>query len=161
MKKTNKKGFTLAELLIVIAIIAVLIAIAIPTFSGALRNARLQTDHANIRSAYAMAMTANMMGGVDYNGTFEATPTTATSAPTYYFQKDGSLFKSSDTGTNNPYELQVKAVNDGTTDECTASVGCQQSGTATHDKGYKITIQYKEITGTTGEYEWQVVLTNS
>ena len=32
MKQTNKKGFTLAELLIVVAIIAVLVAIAIPVF---------------------------------------------------------------------------------------------------------------------------------
>ncbi len=157
MKKTNKKGFTLAELLIVIAIIAVLIAIAIPTFSGALRNARLQTDHANIRSAYAMAMTANMMGGVDYNGTFEATPDS--SAPTYYFQKDGSLFKSGDSGTNTPYELQVEAKNDGTTDECTASVGCQQSTPATHKKGNVISIQYKAKTAGGSDYEWQVVLT--
>ena len=33
MNKTNKKGFTLAELLIVVAIIAVLVAIAIPVFT--------------------------------------------------------------------------------------------------------------------------------
>ena len=32
--KENKKGFTLAELLIVVAIIAVLVAIAIPIFTA-------------------------------------------------------------------------------------------------------------------------------
>lgn len=55
MKKTlhNKKGFTLAELLIVVAIIAVLVAIAIPIFSSQLEKAREATDMANIRSAYA------------------------------------------------------------------------------------------------------------
>lgn len=63
MKKMNKKGFTLAELLIVIAIIAILIAIAIPAFSGALENAKIQTDHANLRSAYAMVQVAKMQGG--------------------------------------------------------------------------------------------------
>ena len=35
----NKKAFTLAELLVVVAIIAILVAIAIPTFSSATRKA--------------------------------------------------------------------------------------------------------------------------
>ena len=39
MKK--KKGFTLAELLIVVAIIAVLVAISIPIFTSQLKKARL------------------------------------------------------------------------------------------------------------------------
>lgn len=51
--KNNRKGFTLAELLIVVAIIAVLVAIAIPVFTGQLEKAREATDAANIRSAYA------------------------------------------------------------------------------------------------------------
>ena len=53
MKKNNKKGFTLAELLIVVAIIAVLTAIAIPVFTTQLEKSREGTDAANIRSAYA------------------------------------------------------------------------------------------------------------
>ena len=51
----SKKGFTLAELLIVVAIIAVLTAIAIPVFSSQLEKARQATDLANLRSAYAEA----------------------------------------------------------------------------------------------------------
>ena len=54
MKKlNNKKGFTLAELLIVVAIIAVLVAISIPIFSSQLEKAREATDLANVRAAYA------------------------------------------------------------------------------------------------------------
>ena len=53
LKKMNKKGFTLAELLIVVAIIAVLVAISIPIFSSQLEKAKEATDMANIRSAYA------------------------------------------------------------------------------------------------------------
>ena len=46
-------GFTLMEMLIVVAIIAVLVAVAIPTFSSQLHKARVATDWANVRSYYA------------------------------------------------------------------------------------------------------------
>ncbi|MBQ3120182.1 MAG: prepilin-type N-terminal cleavage/methylation domain-containing protein [Peptococcaceae bacterium] len=54
-RSKDKKGFTLAELLIVVAIIAVLVAIAIPVFTGQLEKAREAADIANIRAAYAEA----------------------------------------------------------------------------------------------------------
>ena len=54
MKKLNTKaGFTLAELLIVVAIIAVLVAISIPVFSAQLERSRENTDLANMRAAKA------------------------------------------------------------------------------------------------------------
>ncbi len=56
MRKNNRKGFTLAELLIVVAIIAVLVAIAIPVFTTQLEKSREATDQANVRSAYAQVM---------------------------------------------------------------------------------------------------------
>lgn len=56
--KNNKKGFTLAELLIVVAIIAVLVAIAIPVFTNQLEKSREATDEANIRSLYAETVAA-------------------------------------------------------------------------------------------------------
>ena len=55
-KFTNKKGFTLMEMLIVVAIIAILVAIAIPTFASQLNKARVAVDEANIRSGYADVM---------------------------------------------------------------------------------------------------------
>ena len=54
--KKNNKGFTLAELLIVVAIIAVLVAVAIPVFTTQLEKTRQATDLANIRSSYAGAV---------------------------------------------------------------------------------------------------------
>jgi len=51
MKK--KKGFTLMELLIVIAIIVVLVAISIPVFKGQITKANETADVADIRSCYA------------------------------------------------------------------------------------------------------------
>lgn len=55
-KEQNKKGFTLAELLIVVAIIAVLVAISIPIFTAQLRKARLAANKANARAALSAAM---------------------------------------------------------------------------------------------------------
>lgn len=40
MKKNNKKGFTIVELVIVIAVIAILSAVLIPTFSSVIGNAQ-------------------------------------------------------------------------------------------------------------------------
>ncbi len=67
MKKNNNKGFTLAELLVVVAILAILVAVAIPVFGNALDNARKTADDANIRSAYAQ-YTITAMGSSTFNG---------------------------------------------------------------------------------------------
>ena len=58
----NRKGFTLAELLIVVAIIAVLVAIAIPIFGKQLEKSREATDLANVRAAYAEVMAEAITG---------------------------------------------------------------------------------------------------
>lgn len=53
MNKMNKKGFTLIEMLVVIAIIAILVAIIIPVVSAATERAAESRDAANIRAAIA------------------------------------------------------------------------------------------------------------
>ena len=53
--KHGKNGFTLAELLIVVAIIAVLVAISIPIFTSQLEKSRDAVTVSNIRAAYAEA----------------------------------------------------------------------------------------------------------
>lgn len=81
MKKTNnKKGFTLAELLVVVAIIAVLVAISIPIFTSQLEKSRDATDEANVRSAIAEVTAAVLAddkvssGDVTYSdGTYTVT----------------------------------------------------------------------------------------
>ena len=60
LKKMNKKGFTLAELLIVVAIIAVLVAISIPIFTSQLEKSRDAVTLSNLRAAYAQAQVAEL-----------------------------------------------------------------------------------------------------
>ncbi len=61
----NKKGFTLAELLIVVAIIGVLVAISIPVFTAQLDRAKIAVDQANVRSAKAAALAEWMTSGMN------------------------------------------------------------------------------------------------
>lgn len=60
--KREKNGFTLAELLIVVAIIAVLVAISIPIFTSQLEKAREAVDLDTVRSAYSTMKYAEMLG---------------------------------------------------------------------------------------------------
>lgn len=95
-KLNNKKGFTLMEMLIVVAIIAVLVAIAIPVFNGALTKSKEAADVANIRALYAEwqvgilpenktlpADKDKFLAGPDNNGTTEFTFNYADTKLTY------------------------------------------------------------------------------
>ncbi len=83
MKKQNKQGFTLAELLIVVAIIAILVSIAIPIFTNNLRRAKAAVDLSSVRSAKAAAAAEYLTDG-------------ATGQKTYYF--DNGVIKTSSDG---------------------------------------------------------------
>ena len=67
--KKRKAGFTLAELLIVVAIIAVLVSISIPIFTSQLKKARLAVDHSAMRDAYAAIRVANNTEEITIDGT--------------------------------------------------------------------------------------------
>ena len=56
--RRDMHGFTLAELLIVVAIIAVLTAIAVPVFTTQLEKSREIVDFSNVRSAYSEVVAA-------------------------------------------------------------------------------------------------------
>ncbi len=91
-KIKNSKGFTLMEMLIVVAIIAVLVAIAIPTFTTSLNKARVATDEANIRSGYA-----SVMAEILTNQISDDTNAGNAANATYTLLVDGSVRKEGDT----------------------------------------------------------------
>ncbi len=59
MKRNNKKGFTIVELVIVIAVIAILSAVLIPTFGGIVEKANASAAQQEARNAYTQYV-ANM-----------------------------------------------------------------------------------------------------
>ena len=61
-RKLTKKGFTLAELLIVVAILAILVAVSIPIFTTKLADAKKATDEANLRACKALVANAIITG---------------------------------------------------------------------------------------------------
>lgn len=69
MKKLNKKGFTIVELVIVIAVIAILAAVMIPTFSGiiekAKKSAAQQEAAALWQETYALDLSDGELDGLD------------------------------------------------------------------------------------------------
>ena len=63
MKKTNKKGFTIVELVIVIAVIAILAGVMIPTFGNIIENANKNAVLQGATSAYKSLHAIDLLDG--------------------------------------------------------------------------------------------------
>ena len=66
MKRNNKKGFTIVELVIVIAVIAILSAVLIPTFTGIVDKAEATADLQNARNAYTEYLVDHPTAEIEY-----------------------------------------------------------------------------------------------
>ena len=63
MKRSNKKGFTIVELVIVIAVIGILAAVLIPTFSSVVDKANKSAAEQELKSAYTIALAEAITDG--------------------------------------------------------------------------------------------------
>ena len=91
-KLKKQGGFTMVELLIVVAIIAILVAVSIPLMNQALETSREAVDLANERDAKGLAVTAYMTmqeGDPGEVGIHKGVGTTGGSA--YYTVSDDNL----------------------------------------------------------------------
>lgn len=124
-KLQNKKGFTLVEMLVVVAIIAILIAISIPLVNNALEKARDATDDANFRSAAGLATIKYLTEGED-------------AADTYYYYTNkasqGGLYASKTAATT------ADAGNEAYKSQCTETAGTHTQTETKKNSYIKVTI---------------------
>ena len=97
MKKMNKKGFTIVELVIVIAVIAILAAVMIPTFGGIIGKANKssaeQTAKALWKEAYGIDLADGLEDGLENKEEIKIetkTGVTATYNATGFTYNDGT-----------------------------------------------------------------------
>ncbi len=69
LNKKSKKGFTLIELIVVLAILVVLAAIALPTFNGLIEDSKEKVANANARTVYTAARAYQAVNPGEITGT--------------------------------------------------------------------------------------------
>jgi type IV pilus assembly protein PilA len=89
MKRNNKKGFTIVELVIVIAVIAILAGVLIPTFSGIVSKAKKSNIEQETRAALTVIL-AEENGQISSNAQYYFFYVNGTDV-TYFEYVDGEL----------------------------------------------------------------------
>ena len=105
MKRNNKKGFTIVELVIVIAVIAILSAVLIPTFGNIIENANQSAAVQEANAAYKEAF-ANIYADGKLEDS-EKTDYTGVTDYTMSFDENGVLTEIEYTGDDHEYTFDV------------------------------------------------------
>ena len=90
----KQKGFTLIELMVVIVIIGILVAIALPNFIGAQDRAKISSVKANMHTVQTMLETYGVDWGGTYPGTAAILATEANTASNPYWKNFVNPFSS-------------------------------------------------------------------
>ena len=94
-KNNNKKGFTIVELVIVIAVIAILSAVLIPTFGGVIDNANETSAQQAARNGYTEAYAKDLTDGVVDGKDSSNTTLTVQSGDGYYVANGSAYYQAS------------------------------------------------------------------
>lgn len=118
-KLMSKKGFTLVELMIVIVIMGILVAVAIPVYGAVTKNAEKKTCISNMRDMKSTAATWQMQGNDGDQFTFTGA-TVITSEATYTAMFEGGKLPSCPA--EGHYGVTITNNNSGYTVEVTCDV---------------------------------------
>lgn len=144
MRKNNKKGFTIVELVIVIAVIAILAAVLIPTYASVTEKAKTSAALQQVRNAYLQAQIMLSSAGLS----FEDGAVFSDSEQTYFFALKNGTLEKTDTLSEEEKDYFTELENG------VRLYGCKveetdETGTDSSNKVIKLSPQSGNITGLT------------
>lgn len=131
-KLMSKKGFTLVELMIVIVIMGILVAVAIPVYGAVTKNAEKKTCISNMRDMKSTASTWQMQGN-DGDQVKITGSSVITAEPTYTAMFEGGTLPKCPSSDDNTYTVTITNNNPGYTVAVTCTVEGHVLSTGTTD----------------------------